>query len=127
MEVLEGVVLGELRGVHDVAVRAFARFALVRAVEMVGHGEGFVLVLQGLDFADEGLDLLLKRIGARSGGLVEGFELADAAFALRSLLLDLGDGMRGCAAWDTKGSMNKNWDLLFKRLDKDFSGRLDFV
>ena len=32
-----------------------------------------------------------------------------------------------CAAWDTKGSMNKNWELLFKRLDADFSGRLDYA
>ena len=31
------------------------------------------------------------------------------------------------AAWDTKGSMNKNWEILFKRLDADFSGRLDYV
>ena len=35
--------------------------------------------------------------------------------------------MKVCAARDTKGSMNKNWELLFKRLDKDFSGRLDFA
>ena len=47
---------------------------------------------------------------------------------LRAVVLRLQDQMmKVCAAWDTKGSMNKNWELLFKRLDKDFSGRLDFV
>ena len=47
---------------------------------------------------------------------------------LRAVVMRLQDQMmKVCAAWDTKGSMNKNWDLLFKRLDKDFSGRLDFV
>ena len=31
-----------------------------------------------------------------------------------------------CASWDNKGSMNKNWEILFKRIDADFSGRTDY-
>ena len=47
---------------------------------------------------------------------------------LRSVVIRLQDEMqKTSAAWDTKGSMNKNWELLFKRLDADFSGRLDYA
>ena len=47
---------------------------------------------------------------------------------LRNVVIRLQDEMqRTSAAWDTKGSMNKNWDLLFKKLDADFSGRLDYA
>ena len=31
-----------------------------------------------------------------------------------------------CASWDNKGSLNKNWEILFKKIDADFSGRLDY-
>ena len=31
-----------------------------------------------------------------------------------------------CIAWNVKGSMNKNWKMLFERLDTDGSGRLDY-
>jgi Ca2+-binding EF-hand superfamily protein len=34
--------------------------------------------------------------------------------------------VRGGQAWDHRGSMNRNWELLFKRLDADKSGRLDY-
>jgi Ca2+-binding EF-hand superfamily protein len=34
--------------------------------------------------------------------------------------------VRGGQAWDRRGSMNRNWELLFKRLDSDKSGRLDY-
>ena len=34
--------------------------------------------------------------------------------------------VRGGQAWDHRGSMNRNWQLLFDRLDTDKSGRLDY-
>ena len=34
--------------------------------------------------------------------------------------------IKGGQAWDHRGSMNRNWQLLFDRLDKDKSGRLDY-
>ena len=47
---------------------------------------------------------------------------------LRNVVIRLQDEMqKQSAAWDTKGSMTKNWELLFKRLDADFSGRLDYA
>ena len=47
---------------------------------------------------------------------------------LRNVVIRLQDEMqKQSAAWDTKGSMTKNWELLFRRLDADFSGRLDYA
>ena len=47
---------------------------------------------------------------------------------VRAVVLRLnGHLQRVSAAWDTKGSMNKNWEILFKKLDADFSGRLDYA
>ena len=31
-----------------------------------------------------------------------------------------------CVAWRVRGCMRRNWKLLFERLDKDGSGRLDY-
>ena len=47
--------------------------------------------------------------------------------ALRPLVLEMHDQFdRICFAWDLRNAMNKNWAMLFERLDLDGSGRLDF-
>ena len=44
---------------------------------------------------------------------------------LRSVVLQMHEAFpKICIAWNVKGSMNKNWKMLFERLDTDGSGRL---
>ena len=46
---------------------------------------------------------------------------------LRAVVVRLIETMtKVCASWDNKGSMAKNWETLFKKIDADFSGRLDY-
>ena len=54
-------------------------------------------------------------------------EKLESTEVLRGVVLQMHEAFpKVCLAWNLKSSMNKNWKILFERLDTDGSGRLDY-
>ena len=95
-----------------------------------GDGDGAVTVDEFMSFMRRNYDPLKEYKGPRHRDLTKDQRKAGEALeesALNALVCEMHVSFdKICFAWNVKSCMNKNWAMLFERLDLDGSGRLDF-